>query len=382
MSTNWYCPLPFKHAYVDSTGVAACCQTPRQPVAMETWADNKFLKKLQSTILAGNIPTECQGCVKQEQTQGRSLRTDSIKDYNNQRFTTTAIDFIDYRSNNVCNFKCRTCEPVYSHLIANEVNNNSTLQKFFKVTNSKTVHITDDNAAWVKDNIESIERLMITGGEPTIMPGVKDIVERIVYDQLDVRVLITTNASFVDDFWCEATRLHKNLHWTVSLDAVGASAEIIRHGTKWPIVERNIRWLAQHSSSMDINTVVSNLNVVQLKPLLNFVNELQHESRYPRGHHGSNGIRHQFHICQRPFKLAANNWPPEMQPQVIEYLQDCLTMSINDEQSAMINGLLNSIKFLDFDPALWRLGQLYNLEIDKIRNQDYNTLYNITKDLK
>lgn len=376
MNDKWYCPLPFKHAYVDSRGVAACCQTPRHPVSLESWPDNPYLKDLQSTILSGNIPRECHGCVLQEKTQGRSLRTDALKDYNNKKFTDTNIDFVDYRSNNICNFKCRTCEPAFSHGIANEVKQHPNLQKFFKGTSKKTVHVTQTNADWIKNNIDVIKRLMITGGEPTAMPEVKEIIKRIVYDQLDVDVLITTNASFTDTFWFEATRLCKKLHWTVSIDAIDAPAEIIRHGTKWSIVESNIKWLASHASSMDINTVVSNLNVLHLAPLLKFVANIQEESRYPKGLHGTDGVRHQFHVCQYPYRLAANNWPDDLRPKVIQYLEQCLSMPLNSEQKSMISGLINSIQTTMFDQLKWDLGQEYNLELDAIRNQNYNSLYN------
>lgn len=378
---DWYCPLPFKHAFVDSAGVAACCQTPRVSIGLQNWGSSKYLRDLQAKILSGTMPAVCQGCKLQEQTQGRSLRTDALHDYGHKRFVETDIDFIDYRSSNICNFKCRTCEPAFSHGIANETRNHSELQKFYQVINSKTVNLTQDNTVWVHENLDKIKRLMITGGEPTFIPEIKNIVERIVYDELDIDLLITTNASFVDDFWCEATRLHSKLHWTVSIDAVGEAAEIIRYGTNWQHVERNIRWLSQHAKSMDINTVVSNINLLQLRPLLKFVLEIRRESRSPRGLHGEHGCRHQFHISQRPYHLAADNWPNELMPKVIHHLQQCLELPLDPEQTAMVAGLLTKIETSTFDEALWLNQIAFNNALDKIRNQNYNTLY-ITKDSK
>jgi sulfatase maturation enzyme AslB (radical SAM superfamily) len=116
---------------------------------------------------------------------------------------------------------------------------------------------------------------MLTGGEPTYIPQVKYLLEKIVYDNYDLDVLITTNASFTDNFWFELTRKFKRLHWTISLDAVGPAAEIIRHGTDWSTIENNIVWLSTHAHSLNFNTVVSNLNVLHLKPLLKFVNQMK-----------------------------------------------------------------------------------------------------------
>ena len=370
----WYCPLPFKHAYVDSTGVAACCQTPRHPIPLRDWSTSTYLQQLQTTILSGDTPEVCVGCVKQEQTQGRSLRTDALKDYNYQRFTETAIDFVDYRSNNICNFKCRTCEPRFSHGIASETKHNNTLQKFYAVIADKTVHVDQQHAEWIYENIDIINRLMFTGGEPTRMPEVRKIVESAIYQNQSADILITTNASFTDHFWYEATRTHKKLHWTASIDAVGDAAELIRHGTDWKQVEKNVRWLSSHSVSMDVNTVVSNLHVLHLKPLLEFVLDIQQESRYPRGLHGSNGLRHQFHVCHRPYYLSADNWPDQLKLKAIDHLQDCLTLPLDSEQTSTITGLLHTITHSKFDQKLWDQGQQFNNELDKIRNQNHTGL--------
>jgi len=374
--SSWYCPLPFKHAFVDSTGVSACCQTPRKNVSISEWINSDYLHTFQQQILSGNVPAECHECVKQEKIRGTSLRLDSINDYSSTRFTTTDIDFIDYRSNNVCNFKCRSCNPRFSHGILNEVKNHESLRLFYNTHEGKVLTVDQQNVQWLYDNIDVIKKLMITGGEPTLMPEVKKLVERVVYDKLDVTLLITTNASFTDDFWCEATRLHSKIHWTVSLDGVGAAAELIRSGTDWAVVERNARWLAQHAPSMNVNTVVSNLNVLQLEPLLKFVIDLQRESRYPRGLHGQGGCRHQFHVIGKPNYLAADNWPAELQSTAIKHLESCVLLPLDIEQKNLVQGLMKAISQSLFDQNLWNTCQKFNQELNTIRNQDHTFLYN------
>ena len=372
---DWYCPLPFRHAYVDSTGVAACCQTPRQQVSLEQWSNNPYLKDLQNQILQGHMPTVCGGCHQQEIAQGRSLRTDSQRDYNYQRFVDTKIDFVDYRSSNICNFKCRSCEPAFSHGIAAEARNSTVIANYYQRNDTKTVSIDATNIEWVHKNLTQINKLMITGGEPTYMPEIQLLVENIVYDQLDIDIMITTNASFVNDFWCEATRLYPKLHWTVSLDAVGSAAEIVRHGTKWSVVERNVRWLSQHAASMDVNTVVTNLKIMQLEPLLTFVCEIQGESKAPRGRHGSQGCRHQFHITQRPYYLSADNLSPDLQSTAINHITQCLTLDLDPEQTRTMQGLLMQVQQSEFDSNLWQRSVEFNTELDRIRGQNYLSLY-------
>lgn len=369
INSRWYCPLPFKHAFVDSTGIAACCNTKRYPVGLESWPTNSNLLKLQQEFNQGIVPSQCASCVKQEQSQGRSLRTDANRDYNNQIFTETSIDFVDYRSSNICNFKCRSCEPQFSHGIDQEAKSNATLAKFYhKVNSTKTVAVTDANQQWIVDNIVQIKRLMVTGGEPTMIPGIKDIIDLAVKINPDINILITTNGSFSDQFWYDITPKMPNLHWTLSLDAVGSAAEIIRHGTDWSVVKHNARWLARHSHSFDINTVVSNLNLLQLYPLLKFVNKLQTLST-------TNGCVHQFYIIQRPYMLAADNLSCKLVTKAIEHLNSCLELALDNNQRNMVLGLIAQIKKAKVDPDLIAKSHQFNSTLDTIRNQDYTTLY-------
>jgi len=327
--SDWYCPLPFRHAYIDSTGIAACCQTQRYQVALDEWATHPELIKLQQELLAGNKPAVCKSCVRQEQIYGASLRTNSNRDYNNQVFTDTNLDFIDFRSVNI--------------------------------------------------NLKSLKRIMFTGGEPTLIPGVRNLINKIKLHHKEIMVMITSNASFQDDFWFEITEQLPNLHWTVSVDAVGPAAEIVRHGSDWAVIERNVSWLAQHAQSLDINSVVSNLTIFELKPLLEFGRNMQQLSITPIGRHGDRGCRHQFFVCQRPYWLAADNLSEELLHQAVPYLESCTTLDLDDEQRNMLDGLVSQIKSAKFDPQLWNKSQSYNQTLNQIRNEDHLTLYDTQK---
>ena len=374
--SKWYCPLPFRHAYIDSTGIAACCQTPRYQVSLDEWPTHPELLKLQQELLNGNISKACQGCAQQESKFGTSLRTDSNRDYNNQVFTDTKLDFIDFRSVNICNFKCRSCTPVFSHGITQEINKYPELQKFLgPPPTSKTVSVTDVNIDWIMRNLGSLKRIMFTGGEPTVIPGVRELIKKIKQDHKDLMIMITSNASFQDDFWFEITEQLPNLHWTVSIDAIGPGAEIVRHGSDWAVIDRNVTWLAQHARSLDINSVVSNLTVFGMKPLLEFGRHMQRLSITPSGRHGDLGCRHQFFVCQRPYHLAADNLSEELLPMVVDYLESCLPLDLDDEQRNMLTGLIVQINSAKFDPTLWESSQSYNQILNQIRHEDHLTLY-------
>ena len=380
MSDNFYCPLPFKHAFIDSTGVAACCQTPRYEVSLDEWVSHPKLLELQQAILNNKVANVCQGCVEQEDLQGQSLRTNSLRDYNDKRFTETDIDFIDFRSFNICNFKCRSCNPEFSHGIGQEVKKNPKLERYFgSAPESKTVSVDDENVNWIKANLHSLKRIMFTGGEPTRIPGVKLLIEQIKNNYPDVQVLITSNASFQDDFWYDLTRTFHNLHWTVSIDAIGDAASIIRHGSNWDIIEKNVRWLAKHSYSLDINTVVTNLNIFHLGKILEFGREMQKQSATPLGKNGDLGCRHQFFVCTRPYYLSADNLSKDLLASANIYLQKLTTLDLDDEQSQMLDGLIQQISNASYNANLWEKQHDYNLQLDNMRNENHKILYEVQK---
>jgi len=376
LENDWYCPLPFRHAYVDSNGIAACCQTARYPVSFQQWPQTRHLQSLQRQLLSGEKPRACKQCHDQEHLHGKSLRTDSLREYGHQRFQHLAIDFVDFRSSNICNFKCRSCTADFSHGIAQEARQHPELIPFVGNTNTKTVSMSEHHADWIIANIGNLNRIMFTGGEPTVIPQVRRILERVMADPPpNLQVLITSNASWSDQFWQELTQRLPRLHWTISLDAVEDRASIIRHGSDWARISDNATWLAQNAQSLDINTVVSNLNVFALAPLLRFVRTLQEASRSPHGRHGDLGCRHQFTVCTRPFHLAADNWPPSMRDKLRHYLERCQGLVLDGEQSSLISGLLNSVNHQQFDNTLWQRTLRYNAILDSVRQENHEILY-------
>ena len=367
---DFYCVAPFRQVYIDSKGVSPCCRLPRQATTLKQWENNTFLKKIQQQTLLGQWPTECNSCQQEEKLYNTSLRVQSNADYD-QSDTDTQIDFIDYRSENICNFRCRSCEPGFSHLIAKELQDNpKILSKFFPIAQKKYVTVDDVNYQWILENLAQIRRLMFTGGEPTVMPKVKLILQQVLEQQhKDLSIMITTNGSFRDDFWYDLTEKLPNLHWTISIDAIGAAAGIIRDGSDWTQIEYNARWLAKNSNSFMINSVVSNLSLFQLWPLLNFVKDLKQQSN------GRNGCNHRFHVVMGHDHLAASNFNDQLRTQAIAYLTQCQQQSWESPTQIMLHGLKEQVTNFKFNESQWKQSQTYNLELDRLRSQDHTQLF-------
>lgn len=367
--------MPFKHVYVDSTGLSPCCEISRQDTTLDQWHQNTFLLELQQQHLSGNPSASCERCYRSEKQYGQSLRLEANRDYMGRVFTETKIDFVDFRSINICNFKCRSCNPVFSNGIAQESNRDPDLQKFYNVYQlPKTLAVDSANTDWILDHLPDLKRVMFTGGEPTCIPEVRRIIEQIRQHHPHVQILITSNASFKDTFWLDISR-DLNVHWTVSIDAVGPRASVVRHGSDWALIEKNVTSLCETANSVSINSVISCLSLFGLGPLLKFARDMQHRSRPPHGRHGDRGCRHQFYVCEKPYYLAATNWPESIQPRALLYVQSCLDLDLNQEQRDLVHNLMRSIENNKFDQQVWDSGQQYNQILDRIRNEDHTTLF-------
>lgn len=379
--TTWYCPLPFKHAFIDTGGISPCCATTSSfniNTTIQDWGSHPKLIEFQQQFLNGESPAACIECKRQEKIQNKSLRLDALRDYNDEIFTNTQLEFIHYSQSNICNFKCRSCNPRYSHGIANEFKNNPILLKLPGGTKKEQlVSVSTANQEWIIDNITAIRRIMITGGEPTVMPEIRKLFEYLKNNpQPQLQIMITTNGSWTDNFWYEVIQSCPNLHITISIDGVGSTAELVRHGTVWPQVEYNLKWLAKNSYSLDINTVISRLNILHLYPILKLCCEARDSSTCATGgKNGDLGLRHQFSICNYPLYMTITNFPDAIKTDILAHLTHCLELDLDEEQRMLVNGLIATVTDSTHNEKLWNETEQYQFEFDRIRNEDHTQLY-------
>lgn len=366
-----YCPLPFRHIFIEPRGIKPCCSfTEIHNMTVPEWLASDRLKRLQKAIAQGEIDPGCRDCVENEIHNGVSTRLGALNDYGTALEYDTNIDYVDYRGSNICNFKCRSCEPYYSNGIAHDIRRSKFLQTIHSIPPEKVARA--DDPQWIIDNLPRIKRLMFTGGEPTIMPGVREILEQVQQQKTDTQVLIITNGSFSDSYWLDIAKEMINVNFTVSIDAVGEAASVIRHGSVWTQIESNIRHLARHSHSMNFSTVITRLNLFQLAPLLRFTKQIRDDYNRPNG-------RTQFiQICNHPSFLNPTNWPDNLRHRAIEYLGSILDWEDHDPTRKVIANILNSIKTHVYDHDQWILGEKYNQELDALRNEKHSVLYEPT----
>ena len=114
---NTYCDRPWTELHIEEDGsVTPCCVMPsnRFPMgnSLKEYVSGEELKDLKTSLLSGIQHKNCEWCWKNEQL---GLKTHRVKTKRSE-----GINSIHIRLSNVCNFKCRMCNPSFSSTWAQE----------------------------------------------------------------------------------------------------------------------------------------------------------------------------------------------------------------------------------------------------------------------
>jgi hypothetical protein len=303
---EYYCVMPWHGAFYTSNGMGACCSwgdlekaTPMQ------FLKGDSLKRVKTQMLKGIVPKECNYCHEQEQNgfySTRNLYRDHVKSKGwfepsrSLEFKTPEV--LEVRFSNLCNMQCRICSPDWSHLIGREVqeSNNNTLKKFYEISSKK---ITDDPLSEIPD--ESVQEIIelakkanhvfITGGEPTIHKQTIKLIDTLIEHGCakNQTLHINTNCSAINPHLLKKFSEFDNIILSISIDGTGDVANYQRYGTKWDVVDANVRTLGEfknkspvifgddvthsiiHTVSLGVNLAVSAYTVLDLDTTIKYL---------------------------------------------------------------------------------------------------------------
>lgn len=268
INTTTICPIPWMHMALEPDGkIIPCCLTSQHEDAnLGNIKDTKFediwnsprMKQTRLDMINGKIPKFCKTCTDREPITGDSSRVfhirefphviDKIPEITNADGSVTEmkLKYWDFRFSNLCNFKCRSCGPVYSSSWLPDAK-----KLKWPVEDWQKVIVTDNidglnNYRFLEDQIDEVEKIYFAGGEPLLMAEHWYILKLLVEaKRFDTRISYNTNASKLTygkenvlDYW----RLWEpaKIEVWASIDEIDERAELIRSGTDWNKVEQNL----------------------------------------------------------------------------------------------------------------------------------------------
>ncbi len=294
MMNNTICAIPWVHLNIIPNGkVYPCCMTTdftgyagdlNNQTIEEIW-NSDYMKKVRVEMINGEKPNMCSRCFDSEQSSGFSTRLNHNRYFSSKLAeipvitqsdgTVEQVDlrYWDFRFSNLCNYKCRTCGPQYSSAWipdAKELGWN--VPEDAKVIEINGVD-QSTNIDFLKKYVHQVEKIYFAGGEPLLMDEHWQILDMLdEAKRYDVIITYNTNLSKLTyknknvlDYWAKWGR--RVWLWP-SIDEIDERAELIRSGTVWANVEKNLKDVLALDIQIKPGITVSNMNVHRLPEII------------------------------------------------------------------------------------------------------------------
>jgi sulfatase maturation enzyme AslB (radical SAM superfamily) len=350
-----------------------CSSSTKLDITPVEFINSQYLIDVKNTIAQGQIPKDCQSCVNLEQQGYSSTRTLALKDWN---YTIDTVPnetlYLDLRHSNLCNFSCRSCEPSFSSEIARELEHNPQLTKYHTLTEIHLENIKSQKD--IKTLLPTVQRINFTGGEPLLIKENINILEDLIrIGNTDCELLITTNGSVINNKIIDLIKQFNSVHWTVSIDAIGTTAEYVRNGTVWSVVDANIKQILTLNQSVAFNTVISMYSILDLSTLLMYFKEL-------KLNYQTQPLEIWFSICSFPMFLNPQNINDQLKELATKQLDSSIEILSNLGNNPIrsietLKSLQNNLKDSIINEQSFNTFRKYTEELDQIRNQSFKQTF-------
>ena len=387
-----FCMFPWVHVNTDPTGIVfPCCVATIDPKDRETVngrglneiANIDNIKQLRLDMLNEVTNPICQICTEHEKFNIHSVRKSANQTYgkyidavDNTNEDGSLSDFkmyyFDMRFNNICNFKCRTCNSHFSSQWEQENIRNGIRIDFNK----------SDTRQLLQDCIKQIphmETAYFAGGEPLITEEHYILLEEMIKQgRTDINLVYNTNLSgfkfkgkHVFDMW---DKFKNPVNVCASIDHYGARAEYIRHGTVWDVVEANYKSAMQQDNiNLSINTVYSIFNALTIDDFYRYLIDQGMYSNRPSAPTNS------LNCTANPKEIACHALPAEYKDKARRALENTVQLFVDaDFTEDKIQVIKQAIAWLDKEGNEESDLSQFRKEvrrIDKIRNENFKETF-------
>jgi molybdenum cofactor biosynthesis enzyme MoaA len=405
-TSKTFCMHPFTGLATREDGaIKVCCRS--QPIgwiqeeSLESAWNNKNMRRVREQVLNNEIPAECVPCFDLEAQGVESLRQRHIRDsfpdarinlYPNALNSlnddyTMPFEFptIEIKINNLCNLKCRMCNPLDStqwkdweqveEFYAEEGNYLVDAVRKLGLTRAPYIGLFEDSAEFW-ENLEKLlpyfRRVEFAGGEPLMDPNHYKILDLLATNGKNIELKYATNGTVtgikggrtIHDYWPK----FKNVVVNVSIDGLHDVYEHIRGNGKFVDVEENVRvFKSFHNVKYVVGAcTVQAGNVMQLPSIIDYFLNVM-------------GIVFYSHRVNYPNVLSAQCLPSKYKQQVISELEKMKDIvphyAIMQKDKRLLpitlQQIQDNINFLQARDlsALWPKTLEFNHKLDASRNQ-------------
>ncbi len=307
-----FCILPWMHLATNSSGnYRVCCNsTPGKNFILdkdgapykiykadvkEMWNSDTY-RKLRLQLLKEEYPSMCQRCWREEASNIKSARQSfneayehfiegALSNTDKEGKAPLKVGYVDLRLGNLCNLKCRMCNPWASNQWTKEWNTTTSydgkdipdeertrLEHMDWPTNEKT---------WenLMPIINSVEEIYLTGGEPTLALEQYKLFDHCIKlnKAKDIVLKYNTNLTNIPPKMIEYWKHFKKIKINASIDGFDELNRYIRYPTNWKSVDKNLKIFHEMEKEgkmrVQVHTTVQLYNILDLTDLFEYVDQ-------------------------------------------------------------------------------------------------------------
>ncbi len=339
----------------------------RDPISRILNSDS--MKEVRLKMLKGEKPAACMGCYKAEEHGLESKRIFESKKFPlslaELRARTSAsgeiqpnLEYAELRLGNLCNLKCRTCNPNSSSKWGAEYASLQDTLSFVTKYDLRADFTWAENEMFWSDffqNSPNLKLLYINGGEPTLIKQHWEFLEKLVNagSSTNIDIKYNINMTYLPENAFSIWKKFKSVSVGASIDDIAQRNSYIRHGAQWEKIISNLNLIKESGFHVAVEQTVSVYNIFYLGEM----------SRYCRDRNLGYGLN----FVYDPNYLAINCLPDRVKSIVLSKLQNELSVSHLNEISSHFKS--------SEDLNLWSQFRTYNHYLDKSRNENFEEIF-------
>ena len=381
------CVLPFTHLATHPNGnVSLCCVSDHVNCASHAKTDGKILslndstvdevfnsdyfKKTRLQMLDNKEPYACRRCYEEERKGIQSKRqtenlnylessSDIIAKTQDDGTLIPEFKFIELRLGNVCNLKCRTCNPVSSSKWVVE----------YKKLNEDLTFVTDyskiEAGVWYEDEdfwqelskySSRLETVYVNGGEPTLVEKHFNFLTRLIEMGLNHQVTLwyNINLTLLPEKLLKLWEKFDKVQLSLSIDDLHQRNDYIRSGSNWDTTIFNLEKLR--------NIPKLNISICQTVSIYNvfYMDEFYEHFK---------DIELHLNWCYDPDFLQPWILPQNVKDNIIEKIQKS-----NHIDQYTRNNIIETMKKPSDEVLLDRF-KTYNERLDSYRSSKFSEIF-------
>lgn len=262
--------------------------------SMDEVMNSHFMKDVRRKMMNGEWSEVCKRCMETESHGGSSRRMIEnlkcstniekiIEDTSDDGEIEVSFESLDYRLGNFCNLKCRMCGPFSSDKWIKDWNSIASVDEQYSEEEKHNFK----NYNWINEDyfieefqskIQMVEKIHFAGGEPLISPQMNKLLRECIRQGVSEKISLSYNTNITHlpgeilDLW----KRFKDVKLLCSIDGYGELNDYIRYPSKWENIDKNLKFLDQHSDEYNITEIVLSCtvqiyNVLSLEPLYEYV---------------------------------------------------------------------------------------------------------------